>query len=222
MQEPRMPDIKARLDRVGLSDLLEALDGIAYVVDPDGLILATNRRQWQDTAVTGGAPELTPDAVRGRSLFAMIAGQEVQDVARRMHDAVLMRRHRVVSYAFRCDGPDVERRMRMSMAPLDQGDEPLGVLYHSIILSECVRAPMPLFEPAAMQAYFDRERTRAIVTLCSYCHAVAWPLDAPAKARDWIEPTDYYRRGGPSDARVSHGICPACYRTVVEDSIGRT
>ncbi len=138
-----------------------------------------------------------------------------------MHEAVLKTPdNSVVSYTYRCDTPAVERRMRMSLTALYLKDEQVGVLYQSILLSESVRAPISLFEPVAMEAYFDHERTRPMITLCSYCHAVAWPIGASRKDRDWIDPTDYYRRGGPDQARVSHGICPSCYETLVVDNFG--
>ncbi|MGE4221080.1 MAG: hypothetical protein AB7G39_16665 [Alphaproteobacteria bacterium] len=213
------------LSHLGVSHLpefLEALDGIVYLVAADGTILATNRRLWNAFAHSGGAPGLTPEFVRGRSLFAMIAGDEVRSIARRMHDAALTtHRQGNISYTFRCDAPDVERRMRISASALSIEGSDLGVLYQSTLLSEAVRAPISLFEPATMDAYFDHERVKQIVTLCSYCHAVAWPPDATAKDRDWIDPTDYYRRGGLSDVRVSHGICPSCYETVVARELDR-
>jgi hypothetical protein len=29
---------------------------------------------------------------------------------------------------------------------------------------------------------------------------------------EWIEPQEYYRRGGAEVVRLSHGFCPECYR----------
>jgi len=40
---------------------------------------------------------------------------------------------------------------------------------------------------------------------------VAWPPGANEDICSWIEAEDYYRRGGPEDVMVSHGICPACF-----------
>ena len=216
-----MSGVSQHLHDLRLTDLLEALDGVVYLAAADGTILTTNRRHWISFAGAGGAPELTPDFVCGRSLFAMIVGEDVRAVARRMHRAALEAPDDgVVSYTFRCDSPAIERRMRMSLRALCVNNEPVGVLYQSILLSESVRAPISLFEPVAMEAYFDHERTKPMVTLCSYCHSVAWPIGASPKDRDWIDPTDYYRRGGPDEARVSHGICPSCYNTLVVDNFG--
>ncbi len=71
-----MSEVTRHLNDLRLPDLLEALDGVAYVAAVDGTILTTNRRHWIAFANAGGAPELTPDFVCGRSLFAMIAGED--------------------------------------------------------------------------------------------------------------------------------------------------
>jgi hypothetical protein len=51
--------------------------------------------------------------------------------------------------------------------------------------------------------------------MCSYCQRVAWPPGRARRRREWIEAEEYYRRGGASEIRISHGICPPCYKDVV-------
>jgi hypothetical protein len=44
--------------------------------------------------------------------------------------------------------------------------------------------------------------------MCSYCLRVADP-------GGWIEPEEYYARGGVSDVGISHGICLDCHERIV-------
>ncbi len=97
--------------------LLDAMDGIAYLVDADGVILAVGAASWSSFAAENSAPFLTVEAVVGSSLFSQVQGRDVQDACRKIHDAVCQERFPVVTYEYRCDAPEAERRMRMSVTP---------------------------------------------------------------------------------------------------------
>jgi len=56
----------------------------------------------------------------------------------------------------------------------------------------------------------DAEQSK-IVKVCSYCHNVANDNHDDAAPVAWITPEEYYQRGGTSEVRLSHGICPPCY-----------
>jgi hypothetical protein len=192
--------------------LLEAIPGIAYVVDRDGDILSFSRGPYmEDVKNPEGAASGYRHAI-GTSLFSIIQGEQVRQSYRRMHKTVWFGGSDAFGFAYRCDAPEVERNMFMSISRIAKGSETAAVLYQSVVVSELRRPPLPLFafEGLGEQApSADR-----IVTLCSYCQKVAWPAQA-AERPDWIEAVEFYRRGGRTDAVVSHGICEICLKQIV-------
>ena len=193
--------------------LLQAIPGIAYVVDRDGDILAFSRGPFmEDVKIPGGTASGYRHAI-GSSLFSIIQGEQVRQSYRRMHKAVWFGRADAFGFAYRCDAPEVERNMFMSISRIAEGSETAAVLYQSVVVSELRRPPLPLFafEGLGEQA----PPAERIVTLCSYCQKVAWPVQA-AERPEWIEAVEYYRRGGRTDAVVSHGICEICLEQIVE------
>lgn len=191
--------------------LLNALDGFAYIVAVDGTILAVGEPGWSNFAIHNGAPGLKGDAIVGQNLFDMGTDEEVLRVQMDLHRRILERQRSVISFEYRCDSPDTIRRMRMSLRPLVEHQRVVAVLYQSILLEQVPRPRMSLFE---------RFETGELVTLCTYCHDVAWPPGASDKDRTWIEPEEYYRRGGPAEVVVSHGMCPECYDRVMRQAQG--
>jgi hypothetical protein len=195
-----------------IGDTLDALDGVAYWTDAAGVIEGAGARSW--AAFTEAAEaDLPLSSVVGRNLFDVIAGDDVRGVYRTLHDEVLHQRRHRATFAFRCDAPEIKRDMRMTMGPLRRGDEVVGVLYHSQIISARQRPPMHLLSyhdaPVAVAA-----DSRPIVTMCSFCHDLRWP-----GASEWVAPEVYYQRGGGSDVRLSHGVCEACFdRLLAEDN----
>ncbi|MEN3974277.1 hypothetical protein [Emcibacter sp. SYSU 3D8] len=189
--------------------LLNAMDGVAYLTAPDGTILAVGERNWSDFASANGAPQLsTAAAVVGSNLFKQTAGVEVRQVQEHLHREVASGRRVTVTYTYRCDSPGAERLMRMSVTPVMQGGKAGAILYQSVVLKEAPRPPMSLF--ASRGEGPEAGRDPEIVRLCSYCHDVAWPAE-PGSDVEWIEPDEYYRRGGSPDVMISHGICPDCF-----------
>jgi hypothetical protein len=188
--------------------LLNALDGFAYIVAVDGTILAVGEPGWSDFAITNGAPSLIGDAAIGKNLFDTKADDEVLEVQKDLHCRIVEKQRPAISFEYRCDAPDMIRRMRMALRPIINEQRVEAVLYQSIILEQTPRPRMSLFE---------KFETGDLVTLCSYCHDVAWPPGAADKDRTWIEPEEYYRRGGPAEVMVNHGMCPECYERVMND-----
>ena len=193
--------------------LLDSLDGIAYLTDEQGVIAAVGRTRWDAFARDNVWPAGCASAVAGRPLFDMIAGQPVRETAIKLHAAVASGRRSTISYHYRCDAPAHRRQMRMAITCVECSGRPM-VLYQSQLLSAADRPPMALFASPSPEAFHDP--SRPLVSVCSYCHAVAWPIGS--EDREWIEPEAYYARGGPGDVRVSHGICVRCYDEVVADA----
>lgn len=204
----------SRLSTISTGALLKAITGVAYLVDGEGTIIAISDEaaESQDRAEEGAAPP----AYVGKSIFAMLHGDDVKASYQTLHHAVWSGKAGKYGFDYRCDAPDMERRMRMSVSLVSEGGEPMAVLYQSLLLSEEPRAPIPLFGADRLASHNKARPDDEILTLCSYCHVIAWPIGAEAATREWIEPPEYYRRGGASDVVVSHGICDCCFERVVE------
>jgi hypothetical protein len=199
----------------GLQELLNAVDGIAYLVGRDGAVLAAGHPSWVRFCAQNGADDLTVASVVGKCLFDMMLGEEVQAASRKLHDAVWTGRRAHITYGYRCDAPAVERHMRMSISQIVVAGAVRAALYQSLILSEISRIPLGIFAPELLTAGLKPFRPDHFVKICSYCSKVAWPPGAKQDVLAWIAPEEYYRRRGPSEVVVSHGICPDCSERVV-------
>ncbi len=196
--------------------ILDAMDGIAYVVDLHGCIVAYGRKRWDLFAERNGAPELIrADSIIGRQLSDFVAGSDVQQSYRRYMDALHDDPTDSVTFPFRCDGPDIRRELHMAITALHDGDNVEGFLFHSVTLFENHRPSLNIFDHKALQAALLLDRQRPIVAVCSYCLKLRYPDSNAEDPRTWMEAEDYYRFGGSSEVRLSHGICPDCYKDCV-------
>ena len=104
-----------------LEEFLDAVDGIAYAVDAEHRIVAVGRRRWDRFAVENGVPELCADSVIGRDLFEFVSGPDVRLAYRQMADRVISTGEPAVVNT-RCDSPGVAPTLRLSISPLQLGD----------------------------------------------------------------------------------------------------
>jgi len=195
------------LSGIDIGALLDALDGWAYLLDTHGIVVAVGASEWDAFSRDNGRPELAAGQVVGRDLFEQIAGAEVRAVYSQMHEALVSGRRREITFNYRCDAPDKERHMRLSMSAVSSAGATVAILYQSQLTWEASRPPMGLFK----QVGRPHLRAESILSMCSFCHDVAWPVGAADPDREWIEPTEYYRRGGADDVAISHGMCPPCH-----------
>ncbi len=200
--------------------LLEAIDGIAYAVDRDGIILGYSLGAW--AAEDGGSSgPWHPGHRVGTSLFSMMQGGEVKESYQLLHQAVWSGGSRTIGFEFRCDAPQVERHMRMSLSLIRNATTPVAILYQSTIVSETPRVPLPLFGADILSALRDGNSDERTVKLCSYCQKVAWPIGAGVRSPEWIEAADFYRRDSGEGITVSHGVCMPCLSRV-KDLVARS
>jgi hypothetical protein len=194
--------------------LLNAMEGIAYLTDVSGVILAVGQPGWDEFASDNGAAELHPSAVVGMMLFETMSVGVVREAFVRLHSAVATGRRNAVTFEYRCDSPIAERHMRMSITSVRSGGRDVeAVLYQSQMVSEIIRPMRPIFDPASRP---ERQEPGAVtVLLCAICQRVAWPQVTGRPLRRWVEVVDYYRRGGTAATDVEDTICPNCDRTVV-------
>jgi hypothetical protein len=196
--------------------ILDALDGIAYIVDPQGRIAAFGQKRWDRFAEENGARELIgAEHVIGRPLFDFVTGAEVQE-SYRLYMAGLQRDPtESVTFSFRCDGPSVMRELHMAITALHDGASLQGFLFHSVPLFENYRPALNIYDFKAIRQALRTDAKRPILAVCSYCLRLRHPPGSTEHDGAWIAAEEYYRQGGTSDVRLSHGICPECYDTRV-------
>jgi hypothetical protein len=188
--------------------LLDAMEGVCYLVDREARIVACGTRNWDDFARANGAAQLSASAVTGRPLFSFMQGEEVRQAYTLFNDLLLSDGDAPISFSYRCDAPEIRRELRMSLAPVRHDETVVGVLYQSLVISEVDRPRMNLFDAAHIAELTKIPEGAIIIKICSYCHAVQ--ADAA-----WITPEAYYRAGGAEDVYVTHGICPDCHGRLV-------
>jgi hypothetical protein len=139
-----------------------------------------------------------------------ISGDYVRASYRRLHE-VAAHGQRRIAFAFRCDTPDVERRMKMAIGPLRVAGRVVGVLYQATILSERARPPLRFLELRDALDLYAADQS-PIITCCSFCAKI----ERGDVSSEWVSPEFYYQTGGSSAVRVSHGVCPNCLGAISE------
>jgi hypothetical protein len=194
-------------NRSEFAPLLDAMEGISYLADIDGAFLDWGRPNWNHFATENGAPELV--GAQRLNVFDACAGEGVTQSYRDIIARVLEGRH-LESFVFRCDSASERRDLRMSISHVRSSDQSSKLLFHVLPISESVRPPIDLFDAAARKALLGSESGKPLVRLCAYCLKVH-----EARTETWVEAEAYYQAGGTGDVRLSHGICPQCYSTIV-------
>jgi hypothetical protein len=190
---------------------LDALDGVSYVIFPDGTISAVGTARWNKFACENAAPELLDDRVVGRNLFEFVSGADAHSHIRRLLAELSAERREVCVAPLRCDAPARLRYMRQAITPIFEGHECRGFLFQSIELESHQRPPIDDFKE-------HRRRTGEftslpLVVMCSWCLRVQSPT-----GDCWMRAEDYYAAGGRSGVRISHGICETCVRIAFPDT----
>jgi len=191
--------------------LLDALDGISYLVGPDHRIKAIGRQNWDLFAKEGGGTSIGSHHVIGKNLFSMIVGERVQTVYRRFLDDLFAGKRQTAIFRYRCDAPTIRREMRMAMTPYRIGGRICGVLFHSLTLALFDRPALDLFGQRDSIALAGESGKKAVVTVCSFCADVTTEAPKEDEERRWITAETYYQEGGESDVLVSHGTCESCF-----------
>lgn len=182
-----------------IDSVFDALDGVAYWTDRDGVIQGGGVRNWTAFAVENGSANLKLGDLVGQNLFDHIHGPRMRDAYRRLSRLVVEQQRPHVVFGYRCDGPLIARQMRMTLGAITDGRGAVGVLYHSQVLEERER---PFGKPFARR---DAVRPQAVV--CGFCLQVK-------RGESWVRPRVYYADGGPSEVSVQHDVCPSCEQTL--------
>lgn len=203
--------------------LFDALEGVVYLTDPDGIILAVGEQGWTRFAADNGAAGLTARSVVGTSIFTALVGEAVVDAYRRLHASVADGRRAEVVFEYRCDSPIAERLMRMSITPIHGetggSNGVIAILYQSQMLSEVARPALRLFERTNRAGRKTPAEAEQAVALCSFCQRLLWPPREGGRTARWLPAADFVRAGGNVDATVVESICQDCGDQVVAPNV---
>jgi hypothetical protein len=188
--------------------LLNALSGLIYITSRSGELLAFGRRNWDAFACKNSGQDAVSNNLLGRNLFDFIQGEEVRAVYKSSHATLLEDDQARISFEYRCDAPDRERRMLMSVSTVVCDGGETAILYQSQILDERMRVPLPILSAENYKRPYSIENR---VSICSFCAKIAWPLAAGGARQDWISADEYYAEGGSSLVGLNFGICPECF-----------
>lgn len=189
-------------------DILEAIDGVALIIDQNLIVRRIGWRNWLSFSAKNGGLVNQP-AVLGRVITDFFTEGEVRDTYSKLFFDVLARRRPSIQVGYRCDSATLRRSMRLAVTPLEVDGEVQHLLYQSTTLSVEQRPAIPLFEAPAIGS----SRVDAL-KICAVCAKVQWPHAAPGIDAEWIEPQEYYRRGGEDVVLLSHGFCPPCFEVL--------
>lgn len=156
---------------------------------------------WLEFAAANDAPELaTTSRLLGSSVFAYIADATTAALYRLIFERV-RRTQMPLVLPLRCDSPALRRYLSIEISPAAEQ----GLCLRTSVIRLEPRSPVPLLD-------LGGEREEAPVRMCSWCKAVdvsgRW-CEAEQAVAEWR----LFER--PRLPRISHGICPACYATVM-------
>jgi len=166
-----------------------------YAVDANDTIISVSPI-WLAFARENGAPELSEQAVVGRSLWDFIEGTETVDLYKAIFQRVRSSTPRVIM-PFRCDSPTLRRHMRLEITRgPNEGIQFDGVLEH--------------VEPTKVLNLLDPSfpRSDAILTMCSCCkRAIIEPFG-------WLEVEEAAVRlhllEKSRAPKIRQTVCPGC------------
>lgn len=179
---------------VATQTLLDAMDGIALMLDRDLRVVAGGWRNWTAFwAANGGAPGA--GLPLGQDLTLAFPAGPVRAAFRLALSGIATGERPALRLGFRCDSPRVQRDMRLSVTRCGSS----GLLYHSVLLAERPwPRPLALVPPAPVPR----------CTLCGRTHA-APEADA---GQPQIEGLDWVPPASPEPAPAAEpDLCPRCH-----------
>ena len=169
-------------------------DSFVYRIDAENR-LSFVASAWLDFARENEAAHLSPEAVKGESLFSFIADPETQHLYKAIIDKVRTTQVSVI-VPFRCDSPGLRRFMVLHISPLARG----AIQFEGKLMREEPREHVPLLDPV-------RARSEEMIVACSWCKRIE--VDEA-----WLEIEEAVRRlalfDQPSLPQITHGICGDC------------
>ena len=128
-----------------MSDL-DAMDGLTFETDRDGIIRDIGTNNWNAFAIQNGAPEIEAEAVLNRNLFDFIEGTQVQGQFRQVMERIALDPNWAWVLPFRCDRPDRKRNICQSLKPIFSGNMCTGFIFQSVETHSQQRPPIGLYD----------------------------------------------------------------------------
>jgi len=189
--------------RFSARELLNGLEGTAYVVDAQWRLVAVGQPNWRKFSDDNGGGALADEgALLGRPLADFIDGEPVRSLWASALASLDQGGVESVVVPYRCDAPTVHREMRMAVSAVIGEDGERYFLFHSVTLTERIRPPLRIFAPQARMG-----GNPPLVAMCSFCHSIR-PGD---EDHPWKTPEAYYADGGVSQVDITHSVCPDCH-----------
>jgi hypothetical protein len=175
------------------------LSDVAYRIDATDRIVTVSDG-WVSFAEANGGEGILPPRILGTSLWASIADSATRQVYRAMLGRV-RKGGGAVRFQFRCDSPDLRRLLQMKVTAT-AGDE---VDFETRVVESQPRSEVRAMHP-------DAARSEALLTICGWCMRV--PVN-----EEWLEIEQAITALGlfeeAATPQLSHGMCPACYDTMM-------
>ena len=178
------------------------LECIIYHLDQNGRFIYVSKT-WNEFALANHSSKITADAIMHRNISDFIVDEDNLHIYEILI-ARVQREQIVLMFPFRCDAPDRRRYMQMEIFPVSE--KITG--FKSCTLREEPRPKVALLDPTT-------ERTDEFLTICSWCKKIK------VDDNQWLEVEEAVSKLGLFEERhlpqLSHGICPVCFKKMLED-----
>ena len=203
---------------MSFNPLLDALCGVAYVTDYDGILLAYGEENWNDFARHNSPALRNPSSdYIGVSIFEAMAGESVRSGYRSMLRSLIAGERREVSFLYSCQAPETHRLAHMSIRRTAFSDLPRGLLFQSVTFVEFPQQRLPILD-------FNTQKSSSLTqggpraSLCSFCQCVEISDDHGSGEKQWVHSNRYTRRPGSAGVLVDHTVCPHCRQAIVDEN----
>ena len=179
-----------------------AMGACRYTINRAGVLTSVGG-DWRAFARENAADESLDEGV-GLSMWDAIATVETREVYRRLLDHAL--RAGSVSFPYRCDSPDEERDLQLTIAALPDGS---GWEFISEVreVRPAAVSPLALLDGAATPG-------GGHLCICGWCARVD-------HGGTWVDFADYVATTALLAAeelpQITHGICTQCYDGLMAD-----
>ncbi|TWT78322.1 hypothetical protein Pla123a_11130 [Posidoniimonas polymericola] len=173
---------------------------VSYSVDSEDKILGVGDAWGEFAASNGEGDRLKPDSVVGKTLWDFVRGQTLvelyRDIFGRVRDT-----GRPVRFDCRCDSPNFQRRMEMTVAHLGRGRLQLTSRTLSVIKQE---------KPLVAHAY---DVGLSVLKRCSLCNLYE------LQCGDWTDASTAVECDAVMDqqgrVQIAWTVCPPCRKDLV-------
>lgn len=176
---------------------------VVYKIDKDDIICEVNEL-WDTFAIENdGLPENSSKNVLGKKLWDFIKDPETKHIYQILIENV--RKALIpITIPIMCDAPDTKRYIDIDIIPHDEGK----IEFRSKIVKEVKRQRIDLLDKKI-------PRSDEFIKMCSYCKAVKIGEERWVDTEKAVlELKLFYKSSLP---QISHGICPYCYKKVMEE-----